>query len=454
MNHSLTSAPLAERFEPRSETETRLHGYWLVLVRLVCLTLSVLSVGLFVVAILSVIANSGQLTPGDVRRLHELGLSKDFYVTYTNVIMSISALGYWLVAAFLFWRKSDDRLALLAAVSLALFPMVFNDGLINRLPSPWWFLAHVLSVLGFLCLLLFFYVFPSGHFVPSFTRWVLVVALLFWGFDAFFPSSSFNPFSLSQVLGGLIFLGLLVGVVVAQIYRYRWVSSPAQRQQTKWVVYGMSMGGGGYLVLFTIALFFPSLFSTGSLGNLIKLTAAYGLVLLTPLSIGLAILRSRLLGYRRPHQPHVGLRHPLRLRRRGVRAGGGIPGRTHWDQRQSGDLTGSNWPGCCLVPTLARMGAAGGESPALRPARRTLYRHHAVEPALGGDAGSRCRVVDHCGDRSSGAQVAVCGHSTEARGHLPALGKCRRARGRAADPAVSLPERRHWSNASCPTHAR
>src|SRR6266496_4400997 len=294
MNHSPTSAPLAERFEPRSETETRLHGYWLLLVRLVCLTLSVLSVGLFVVAILSVIANSGQLTPGDVRRLHELGLSKDFYVTYTNVIMSISALGYWLVAAFLFWRKSDDRLALLAAVSLALFPMVFNDGLINRLPSPWWFLAHVLSVLGFLCLLLFFYVFPSGHFVPSFTRWVLVVALLFWGFDAFFPSSSFNPFSLSQVLGGLIFLGLLVGVVVAQIYRYRRVSSPAQRQQTKWVVYGMSMGGGGYLVLFTIALFFPSLFSTGSLGNLIKLTAAYGLVLLTPLSIGLAILRSRL----------------------------------------------------------------------------------------------------------------------------------------------------------------
>jgi hypothetical protein len=150
MNHSTASAPLAETFEPRSETETRLHGYWLVLVRLLCLTLGVLSVGLFVAGILSVNAilhllctgaaaaciTHGQLTPGDVRRLHELGLSRDFYATYTIVIMSISALGYWLVAAFLFWRKSDDRLALLAAVSLALFPMVFNDGLINRLPSP------------------------------------------------------------------------------------------------------------------------------------------------------------------------------------------------------------------------------------------------------------------------------------------------------------------------------
>ena len=39
---------------------------------------------------------------------------------------------------------------------------------------------------------------------------------------------------------------------------------------------------------------FPALFLTGSPGNMIKLTAAYGLVLLPPLAIGLAILRFRL----------------------------------------------------------------------------------------------------------------------------------------------------------------
>jgi hypothetical protein len=308
MNRLPASAHHAESFAPRSETETRWHGYWLVLVRLLCLTMGVVSVGLFVASILSYIAHlhllctgtaaacstSGQLTPGDVRRLHELGLSRDFYATYTIVIVSMFALGYWLVAAFLFWRKSDDRLALLAAVSLATFPIVFDVGLINTLPSPWWFLAHVLSVLGFLCIVLFGYVFPSGHFVPRWTRWVAVVALVYWGFDAFFPSSSFNPFYPSQVLGGLIFLGLIGGIVVVQIYRYRRVSSPAQRQQTKWVVYSMSMSGGGYLALFNISLFFPSLFSTGSLGDLIRLAAVYGLVLLTPLSLGIAILRSRL----------------------------------------------------------------------------------------------------------------------------------------------------------------
>ncbi len=201
MNRLPASAHPAERFEPRSETERRWHGYRLVLVRLVCLSLYVLSVGLFVASIPSYIAHlhllctgtaaacttSGQLTPGDVRRLHELGLSRDFYATYTIVLVSMFALGYWLVAALLFWRKSDDRLALLAAVSLALVPIVFNAGLINTLPSPWWSLSHVLSVLGFLCIVLFGYVFPSGHFVPSFTRWVAVVALVYWGFDAFSP---------------------------------------------------------------------------------------------------------------------------------------------------------------------------------------------------------------------------------------------------------------------------
>jgi hypothetical protein len=96
-----------------------------------------------------------------VRRLHELGLSLDFYVTYNLVLMSIFALGYWLVAAFLFWRKSDDRLALLAAVTLATFPITFTSG-IHTLPWPWWFLGHVIIFLGLLFFFLFFYVFPSS----------------------------------------------------------------------------------------------------------------------------------------------------------------------------------------------------------------------------------------------------------------------------------------------------
>ena len=308
MNTQHASAPTALGRELHSSAYPRLHGRWLVLVRLVCLTVCVLSAGLFVADIPSFIAKlhllctgtavacyaHGQLTLDDVRRLHELGLSKDFFAIYLIVLSSVFALGYWLVAAFLLWRKPDDRMALLAAVSLGTFPIVFNTPLINALPWPWWFLVPCIRFLGTLCLGLFFYLFPSGHFVPSWMRWVFVAGLIYGVFNTVFPFASFNPFYTFQVLNNLILLGLIISIVVVQIYRYRWVSSPTQRQQTKWVVYGVSLGWGGYLVIFTISLFFPSLFQTGSLGGLIEGSAVYGFMLLVPLTFGLAIVRSRL----------------------------------------------------------------------------------------------------------------------------------------------------------------
>src|SRR5438132_6263338 len=139
-------------------------------------------------------STSSQLAPDDVIRLHRLGLSLDFFATYSIVLALIFALGYWLVAAFLFWRKSDDRMALLAAVTLSTFPLAFNSQFINTLPSPWWLLAHGISLLGSLCIILFFYVFPDGHFVPRWTRWVMVLSLAYWVFNVFFPVAPFNPF--------------------------------------------------------------------------------------------------------------------------------------------------------------------------------------------------------------------------------------------------------------------
>src|SRR5215470_4140165 len=162
MNYPAAPASLAEPFEPRSEAETRLSGHWLLLARLVCVTLCVLSVGLYVASVLSYIANhycagtaachtSGPIV---VQTVQGLGI-------YTIVRDSIFSVGYWLVAAFLLWRKSDDRMALLAAVTLGTFPIVFNNGFINTLPSSWWLPPSSMSFLGFLCFNLFFYVFPS-----------------------------------------------------------------------------------------------------------------------------------------------------------------------------------------------------------------------------------------------------------------------------------------------------
>jgi hypothetical protein len=92
------------------------------------------------------------------------------------------------------------------------------------------------------------------------------------------------------------FLVLLVSLVAVQIYRYRRVSTPTQRQQTKWVVLGTSVAAVGSIIFTELTLSFPGPFS--SYPQLYVLVYFFGLYLLSPLliplSFGVALLRSHL----------------------------------------------------------------------------------------------------------------------------------------------------------------
>jgi hypothetical protein len=82
--------------------------------------------------------------------------------------------------------------------------------------------------------------------------------------------------------------------VIAQVYRYRTASSPLQRQQGKWLLYGGSVAAIIIVGLIVPTLLFPSLGQAGSFYRLV-ITPAYLVLSFTlPLCIGLAILRYRL----------------------------------------------------------------------------------------------------------------------------------------------------------------
>jgi len=88
---------------------------------------------------------------------------------------------------------------------------------------------------------------------------------------------------------------LLVSLVVVQVYRYRRVSNPVQRQQTKWVVFGMTVAVLGFAAtLFVGTLPVVAGTLSGPLSNMIANTVLSFFLLLIPISVGLAILRSRL----------------------------------------------------------------------------------------------------------------------------------------------------------------
>jgi hypothetical protein len=90
-----------------------------------------------------------------------------------------------------------------------------------------------------------------------------------------------------------VFLGGVVSLVWSQIYRYRRVSSPAQRQQTKWVVFGLTLGiAGTFPSQLPVDL---SLVGGDTPLTLLLLDAGFSLsLLLIPLTIGVAVLRSHL----------------------------------------------------------------------------------------------------------------------------------------------------------------
>src|SRR6266581_3713913 len=112
---------------------TRLSGTRLLLARVLWGLCLVLGVGLFVgtlpeyFAYLHVIVSSavpgGQLTAHDVRVLHALGLSLDFYAWFTIMVNVLLLLVYVLAGIVPFWRASSDRMALLASFTLVLFPI-------------------------------------------------------------------------------------------------------------------------------------------------------------------------------------------------------------------------------------------------------------------------------------------------------------------------------------------
>ena len=141
-----------------------------------------------------------------------------------------------------------------------------------------------------------FFVFPNGRFVP---RWTRLVAVLV-GADLLVASFATDGliFSTPGAMQGSLYVAFVGGLgvgVIAQIHRYRRVSSPLQRQQTKLVVLGLGVLFGVVLLWSVFFELFPP--APGPVRLYIYLVGGgvlYMATLLFPISLAIAILRYRL----------------------------------------------------------------------------------------------------------------------------------------------------------------
>src|SRR5215469_1532478 len=304
MNQKPCPTITVERPGVRNGSETRLHGRWLLIARvgwvgrwLLVLTLNAVSIPR-ADALLQAVCQPGAscisgLTPADLHQLQRLGLSPGFLAAYQIGWDVGTPLIYTALAALIFWRRSVDRMALFCAYMLVLFGGATYTGLLDtglRTVAPaWYWLVGGLELVAQVSVPTFFLLFPSGRFVPRWTRWSVLVFVLYEVWYVF-RSNAY----LGQLAGvnSLVFAVLILGLVGLQIYRYRRVSTFRERQQRKWVVFGLVLALGGFaLFLIIVNLFHPrELLSWSGAGVLLPTTVTYGLLLFIPISIAIAIL--------------------------------------------------------------------------------------------------------------------------------------------------------------------
>jgi hypothetical protein len=295
---------------PTAMTESReqhsyvhLQGRWLLLARvgwaaLVAYTLIVVvaSLPVFIAQLQTPCAGVAcwytQLTPGQAGALERIGLSIGDYAAYTAALTLATMMVCLGVSIVIVWRRSDDLMAILVALMLVtLGPLIIMSSVV-AIPSSWRVPNECLYFLALALLVLVFLLFPSGKFVPRWMRWTLVVFLA-----GLVPTAFVAPFMPNTPIDQLTFLvslGELATLAIVQLYRYRRVSSPMQRQQTKWVVFGIAVLVTVSVSGSVLKLIFPVLASPGSLYPLALNVVFPFLLLLIPLSFGFAMLRSRL----------------------------------------------------------------------------------------------------------------------------------------------------------------
>lgn len=224
--------------------------------------------------------------------LAEVGLPST-YVAWRLLITETLILGMMgILGLFLLWRKSNDWFILFVGFSFLLFAPgnTVVRPVIEAIPHLEAWVTFVGGI-GWQLFFILFYLFPDGHFVPRWTRWMPVLWL-----GVNLVPRLFGVHLFQSTAGQWVGIGLVVTAVGSQIYRYGWRATLVQRQQTKWIVAVL------IVVILFVALIAPGIFQAphpSALGPTL-IRALVGnvlfqlLFLAIPVAIVIAILRYRL----------------------------------------------------------------------------------------------------------------------------------------------------------------
>ena len=288
---------------------TRLSGRWLLLARIVWIALVLFVLSVAIASLPATFATlhrpctlgnvtcngNGLLTASQIQAVAKYGFSLDALAWSYLGIAAFYALVSILLGAIIFWRKSDDWMALLVALLCISTGAGTITGPLQYSSSFWVVLENLVITIQGLPVLLTLALFPNGRFVPRWSRWVALVypvytlSYLVLTLLLHFPAWTL----INNPVNGVAWFGSLFLLTFAQLYRYFRVSTPLEQQQSKWVAFSffvvVVVSTAGYLITPTLLSIQHNVFL-----DVLILNGGSILFLLFPLSFAIAILRYRL----------------------------------------------------------------------------------------------------------------------------------------------------------------
>ena len=291
--------------------DTRLSGTRLFIVRTVWIGLMLLFCGFHLAAVLlyytqfhgfqegvyaHLISTPAAINGYDAFGSFSLLLTGPYAALNIALITLVSPL--WIaVSLVIFWRRSDDWMALFIALFLVMqltgnSPALSVLSSVVGLTSPPGICITLMQLLSVCSIAFFFALFPNGRFAPDWMWWPTLAYLLVQGFLCLPLTSPYCLLRWPPVL--LIALALILTFVFgfAQIYRYRRVSTAIQRQQTKWIVFGMLVAM--LLDVFNLLLEYVLPDSAHTIFIVLSELSFPLILLIIPGTIGFAVLRYHL----------------------------------------------------------------------------------------------------------------------------------------------------------------
>jgi hypothetical protein len=261
---------------------TTLRGRWLVIARAAWVVIATLALGLFVASIPAYVLTLGKAA------WFGASVGVAFALDLLGVVASITAALVCLtLASVVFWRRSNDWMVMFISSYLLVYGIVLA-GPLERLEVfyPGWptLAVDLLQPLFFTTpTIALIVLFPDGRFVP---RWLIHFTILLMAAIFFFPL-----FYWWALVGGTA-----LGAMYGQIYRYRYVSTPTERQQTKWVLFSILLWWL-LIAMLSVPYGFALTLPAGSplpWWELVGSTGWWLTLTIVPLALSIAVLRYRL----------------------------------------------------------------------------------------------------------------------------------------------------------------